>query len=107
MRGEKVDETLISHCGREIDLVDKAGERRFCCEGRDDRLTVAASKASDAQIRRRIDKRKPRHSRGEAPSRAKPRRATSKAPNLVSISPGCSARVTARPVSAARLARST
>ena len=29
MRGEKVDESLVLDRGREIDLIDEAGQRRF------------------------------------------------------------------------------
>jgi len=29
MRGEKINETLVFGCRREVELVDKAGKRRF------------------------------------------------------------------------------
>jgi hypothetical protein len=29
MRGKKINETLVFGCGREVELVDEAGKRRF------------------------------------------------------------------------------
>ncbi len=51
MRREKIYEPFVSGFRREVDLVDKAGKRRSCREGRDERRTAAASKTGDAQVR--------------------------------------------------------
>ena len=74
MRGEKIDETLVSGARREIDPVDEAGERRFLIQGpwarRD--LRRRKRKAADAQARFRVGETEAEaFSERQAPSRAK------------------------------------
>ena len=107
MRGEKVDESLVLDRGREIDLVDQAGRAPLLMSGRADANPSPPQAKPVMRRRSGAAKRKPRQPCGEALSRSKSSLATSKSPNLVAISTGCSARMIARPLSAARLARST